>query len=198
MEPFTAIILAGGASARMGRPKALLPFGDETLIERVVHRLRPLAAHTVIAAGAHVAIPALDGVRVVDDPTPLQGPLSGILNGLRAMSTDLAFVCGCDHPFLEPRLIELLVERSAAGPGAVALVADVAQPLLATYRSTVADVAAAMLAAGERRAVDLVRRARLTEVREAELLIADPSGASFVDVDTPQAYQDALARIAAR
>jgi molybdopterin-guanine dinucleotide biosynthesis protein A len=195
VERFTAIILAGGASARMGRPKALLPFGEESLIERVVRRLEPLTDEIVIAKGAHVGLPPLGPVRIVDDPTPLEGPLSGILNGLRAMRTELGFVCGCDHPFLEPALVELLVERSAAVPGVAAIVDGIAQPLLATYRSSVVDVAAAMLAAGERRAVDLVRRAGLAEISQAELLRVDPSGASFVDVDTPEAYRRALEQI---
>src|SRR5437870_12517229 len=102
MEPFTAIVLAGGASARMGRPKALLPFGAETLIERVVRRLEPIAAEIVVVSGPHLVLPVLRHARIVEDETPLQGPVAGILYGLRAARTDLSFVCGCDHPFLEP------------------------------------------------------------------------------------------------
>jgi len=192
MEPFTAIVLAGGASARMGRPKALLPFGAETLIERVVRRLEPIATEVVVVSGPHLILPALPGARIIEDETPLQGPVAGILYGLQAARTDLGFVCGCDHPFLEPGVVRLLVERSAAAPGAVAVCDGVPQPLVGAYRKSVAAVAASMLAAGERRALDLVQRAGLVEIPEQHLLRVDSSGLWFLDVDTPDAYRRAL------
>ena len=198
MEPFTAIVLAGGASARMGRPKALLPFGAETLIERVVRRLEAIASEVVVVSGPHLVLPALHNARVIEDEKPLQGPVAGILNGLRAARTDLGFVCGCDHPFVEPAVVRLLVERAAAARGAVAVFDGIPQPLVGVYRQSVAEIAASMLAAGERRAAALVRRAGLVEVPEEELRRADPSGRGFLDVDTPEAYNRALELVSLR
>jgi len=198
MEPFTVIVLAGGASARMGRPKALLPFAAETLIERVVRRLEPIAAEVVVVSGPHLVLPALRNARIVEDETPLQGPIAGILYGLRAARTDLSFVCGCDHPFLEPAVVRLLIERSAAARGAVAVFEGIPQPLVGVYRQSVAAIAASMLAAGERRAAALVRQAGLVEVLQEDLLRIDPAGLGFLDVDTPQAYKRALELISLR
>jgi molybdopterin-guanine dinucleotide biosynthesis protein A len=198
MEPFTAIVLAGGASARMGRPKALLPFGAETLIERVVRRLEPIASEVVVVSGPHLVLPALRNARVIEDEKPLQGPVAGILYGLRAARTDLGFVCGCDHPFLEPAVVRLLIERSAAARGAVAVFGGIPQPLVGAYRQSVAEIAASMLAAGERRAAALVRQGGLVEVPEEDLLRIDPYGRGFLDVDTPEAYKRALELISLR
>jgi molybdopterin-guanine dinucleotide biosynthesis protein A len=196
MEPFATIVLAGGASSRLGRPKALLPFGAETLIERVVRRLAAGSSEVVVVVGPHVRLPPLpDPVRVVEDEIPLQGPVAGIAYGLAAARTPLAFVCGCDHPFLEPEIARLLVERTCDRNGAVVVSAGVPQPLLAVYRKGVATIATAMLASGERRAARLVELARLVEVSEEDLLAIDPAGLSLFDVDTPQAYREALARL---
>jgi len=193
MEPFTAIVLAGGASARMGSPKALLRFGDETLIERVVRRLKPISAEVVVVSGAHIELPPLSDARIVVDDVPSQGPVAGIVYGIRAAETDVLFVCGCDHPFLEPALVTLLVRRAEGVDGAVPIVGGVRQPLTAAYHRRIGAIAQTLLAAGERRASALLDRARLSEVTGTELAAADPSGLSFLDIDTPEAYRHALA-----
>jgi molybdenum cofactor guanylyltransferase len=196
MEPFTTIVLAGGASSRMGQPKALLPFGPETLIERVVRRLAAGSSEIVVVSGPHVRLPPLpDEVRVVADEVPLQGPVAGIRYGLMAARTELGFVCGCDHPFVEPALGRLLAERTVDRDGAIVVSKGVPQPLLAVYRKRVATIAATMLASGERRAVRLGEHARLVQLSDEDLFAVDPSGLSLLDVDTPQAYHDALARL---
>lgn len=196
MEPFTTIVLAGGDSSRMGTPKALLRFGEETAIERTIRRLRPVSAGLVIVSGPHLSLPPLaDDVRLVEDPEPLLGPVAGIRNGLAAAPTDLAFVCGCDQPLLSLRVVLLLATRAAGAPGAVAVWRGRREPLVAAYRKDAARIAATMLRAGERRAQELTRRAGLIEVCEAELRAVDPGGASFFDVDTPHAYAEALRRL---
>ena len=197
MRRFTTIVLAGGASTRMGTPKALLPFGTETLIERVTRRLAEVSAEVIVVAGSHVRLPALPrSVRVLEDETPLQGPVAGILYGLRAASYETSFVCGCDHPLLAPAIARLLVEQSS-GDGAVAVWKGRLQPLVAAYQRHVADVAEAMLARGERRARALVENARLVRVLPEQWITADPSGRSFLDVDTPDAYADVLRLLSA-
>jgi molybdopterin-guanine dinucleotide biosynthesis protein A len=193
---FSTIVLAGGASSRMGSPKALLRFGGETLIERVTRRLAEVSAEVIVVAGPHVPLPALPGgARAVQDDRPLQGPLAGIFYGLRAAATDLCFVCGCDHPFLAPAIAQLLVAH-ARGDGAVSVWEGREQPLVAAYRRDLAEVAAELLAAGEHRPLALLDRASLARVTATDLADADPSGRSFFDIDTPEAYSHALRLLA--
>jgi molybdenum cofactor guanylyltransferase len=192
VRPFSTIVLAGGASSRVGSPKALLRFGGETLIERVTRQLLKPSTEVIVVVGPHVALPALPArVRVVQDDRPLQGPLAGILYGLRAATTEICFVCGCDHPFLAPAVARLLVEH-ARQDGAVSVWEGREQPLVAAYRRGVAEIAADLLAAGERRTLALLERARLTRVAGSDLAAADPTGQSFFDVDTPEEYARAL------
>lgn len=198
MLRLTTIVLAGGASVRMGAPKALLRFGAETAIERVLRRLRGCSVARIVVSGPHLALPPLDAeVRLVQDPEPLLGPLAGIRNGLRAACTDFAFVCGCDQPLIAPAVVECLAVAAAGGAGAAALWAGHPQPLVAVYRRDVAEIAERMLRDGNHRARQLVARAGLAVVDEETLRAVDPTGASFFDVDTPEAHAEALRRIAA-
>ncbi|MGH7918678.1 MAG: NTP transferase domain-containing protein, partial [Candidatus Dormibacteraceae bacterium] len=79
----TLAVLAGGASRRMGRPKAMLPLGGMTLIEWVVRRLGPSFAETLVATGPDSPLPeSLEPFRVLD-AWPGAGPLAGIEVALR-------------------------------------------------------------------------------------------------------------------
>src|SRR6476620_8987933 len=100
-----AIILCGGQSRRMGYSKAWLPFGDETMLQRVV-RLADTAVETIVvvqAAGQN--LPALpERTIIATDANPERGPLEGLLAGLKALppGVDAAFVTSCDVPLLSP------------------------------------------------------------------------------------------------
>ena len=96
MPALPAIVLAGGKSSRMGRPKALLPIGPtrETFLERVMRTLKDAGIEdVVIVVGADAAAirqraqPAPTGVRIVDNPDWEQGQLTSLLAGLRSIDT---------------------------------------------------------------------------------------------------------------
>lgn len=196
MASFATIVLAGGASSRMGRAKALLPFGPETLIERMVRRLAPVSREVVVVSGPHLRLPPLpEGARLVEDEQPLEGPLSGIRYGLRATASELLFVCGCDHPFFLPAVAEMLVARCLGEPdalGAWPRWKTTPQPLLGAYRKTILPVVESMLDRGKRRAIDLPSLVTIVDVAAEDVLAVDPSGQSFFDVDTPEDYRAAL------
>lgn len=182
----------------MGRAKALLPFGAETLIERAVRRMAAISVEVIVVSGPHLKLPPLPAtVRVVEDEEPLQGPLAGILYGLRAARTDLCFTCGCDLPFLDPEIARFLVSRSAGADGAVPEWNGFPQPLAAAYHRRLVAMLSDLIATGERRAVSIVEHANIALVPSVELRRIDAEGASFIDIDTPQAYREALQRLAA-
>ena len=110
-----AVILCGGESRRMGRPKAWLPFGDERMLERVVRLAGTVARPIVVVAASGQELPELAvDVAVVRDPVAGRGPLQGLAAGLGALpdSVELAYATATDVPFLEPRWIGRLVELS--------------------------------------------------------------------------------------
>ena len=113
------VVLAGGRSSRMGRPKAALEWHGSTLL----HRTTALLARTVGGPVLVVAAPGQDlpelppRVEVVADPVEGLGPMRGLATGLAALGerSPVAFVCSTDLPFLHPALIRRVL-RGFADP----------------------------------------------------------------------------------
>ena len=181
----SAIILAGGLSRRMGVDKTALPFGDETMLERI-HRICGAACSEVVIAGGTETL-SLPGVSHAID----QGrcPLDGILAGLHHVRPDrLAFVTGCDAPLLQSSLIDLLFERAAPQRGAVPAAGGHLHPTCAVYSPSLAPEIDALLRAGERRAVAITRLPGVAIIPESELRAADPELLSLRGCNTPDEY----------
>jgi molybdenum cofactor cytidylyltransferase len=114
-----AVILSAGASRRMGRPKALLPYREGTFLEHLIEVTRhPRIGLTriVLGAGAEVirTIAKLDPSVVVLNPEWEKGQLSSICVGLRSLvgiDVDGIVLCPVDHPLVTERLVGDLVEQ---------------------------------------------------------------------------------------
>jgi molybdenum cofactor cytidylyltransferase len=114
-----AIILSAGASSRMGRPKALLPYREGTFLEHLIQATRhPRIGVTriVLGAGAEEIRTAakLDASMVVLNPDWQQGQLSSICAGLRSLEgikTDGMILCPVDHPLVSATLVSHLIEQ---------------------------------------------------------------------------------------
>jgi molybdopterin-guanine dinucleotide biosynthesis protein A len=194
------IVLCGGRSQRMGRPKAWLPFGGEPLLARVVRRLGEAADPVVVVAAPGQDLPPLPpAVSVARDPEEGRGPLQGFAVGLAALAgqVDFAFLASCDSPFLSPallrRLADLLGPALACAPAAGAY----RQPLAALYRLEVAPTVARLLSEGRQRVLDLFDAVPTRVVTEAELADVDPGLRSLRNVNTPEEYEAALREEAA-
>jgi molybdenum cofactor guanylyltransferase len=202
VRPASAIILAGGRSARMGQPKATLILGGVTLIERTVAELaRAFVDIVVVAAPAAEAIelPALGAVTIVRDDDAYQGPVGALARGLRAARHELAFACSCDLPMLRMEvaswLISLIGERDDA---VIPRVGERLQPLHALYRRRCADRLDAMLARGERRLRTIADAVNARIVSEAEYRRADAEALSCFNINTREDYARAKALAIAR
>ncbi len=96
MKP-AAILLAGGASTRMGQPKALLPIAGQTFLGRLITLYRPHCEPVIVVLGhAAEAIRAgvsEEGVQWVTNPAPERGQFSSLQTGLSALppATDCLF-----------------------------------------------------------------------------------------------------------
>lgn len=111
-----AIILCGGKSTRMGRDKAMLPFGpNEVMLQRVVRIVSEVVepSRIVVVAAEGQALPALpEKVQIARDKRPERGPLEGLRAGLAAIGdrADAAYATSCDVPLLAPAFVERLFE----------------------------------------------------------------------------------------
>ena len=189
----SAVILAGGKSSRMGRPKALLPFDGEPLIARIVARLREIFEDIVIVAAPGQDLPPLP-VRLTHDHVAYQGPVSGIYHGLQAAQNRASFVGSCDMPFINLSLISYLAGQIADYDAVVPFWEGRYQPLFAVYRSAVTPLLAEQLERGELRPVTLLERVRTLRIDEPALRRFDPEGLSFVNMNTAADYEAALER----
>ncbi|MDQ6884569.1 MAG: molybdenum cofactor guanylyltransferase [Candidatus Dormibacteraeota bacterium] len=181
------VILAGGRGRRMGRDKATLPAGDESLVQRIVRRLRPVVDQVIVAGGQPESAPI--GSAVVADAYPEAGPLAGILAGLRAARTPYAWVVGCDLPDVEPGLGPFMVRAMAGVDAVVPRVAGEPQGVCAVYAVTLAPRIDDLLRSGKRSVGALLETCRMHEVEEAELRLIDPELRSFRNLNTPAEYE---------
>lgn len=189
------VVLCGGQSSRMGRPKAWLPFGDELMLPRVVRLLGEEVSPLVVVAAPGQGVPPLPAeIEIVRDPEQGRGPLQGLAAGLAALRgrADAAYLSSCDVPFLRPafvrRLIELLGEHSICVPDA----GGYRHPLAAVYRIEVAAVAERLLAEGRARPAFLFDAVPTRVVTADELLDVDPTLETLRNLNTPTEYEAAL------
>src|SRR4051812_34909297 len=101
------VVLEGGRSRRMGRPKATLEWHGSTLVRRVGGLLaRAVDGPVIVVTAPGQALPALP-FEVVEDAREGQGPLQGIAAGLGALRgrAALAFVSAVDVPLLDPSFV---------------------------------------------------------------------------------------------
>jgi molybdenum cofactor guanylyltransferase len=176
----------------MGRDKASLPFGGETLLARVVRLVREAADEVVVVAREGQALPDGFDRQAVRDPAEGFGPLAGIAVGLRHTAADRAFVIACDAPFLRPAVIGRLLELSHGYDAAVPLVGGHPMTLAAVYSASVAPVAEQLVTARELRVRGLLDRIRVRTVLPEELRDVDPALETFRTCHTPEDYAAAL------
>jgi len=188
------IILCGGQSRRMGRPKAWLPIAGELMLPRVARILGEVVSPLVVVAAPEQAVPSLPpDIAIVRDEEKDRGPLQGLAAGLAALAgkAEAAFLSSCDVPFLRPafvrRVIELLDDRRICVPQ----VGGFHHPLAAVYRVDVLPVVRQLLAADRLRPVFLFDSVPTRVVTAADLGDADPALQSLRNLNTPEEYEAA-------
>ena len=180
----------------MGVPKATLPFGDETMLQRVARLLGTVVSPIIVVAAHEQSLPALpEHVRVARDEREAQGPLEGIRAGLSALpqSVDAAYITSCDVPLLVPAFVERMAELMGDHDIAVMEVDGFPHPLSAIYRRTTLPHVESLLAGGRLRPVFLFDAVRTRRVQPEEMTVVDPELRTLRNLNTPEDYRAALA-----
>jgi molybdopterin-guanine dinucleotide biosynthesis protein A len=188
------IVVCGGQSKRMGRPKAWLPFAGEIMLPRVLRLLGEAVNPLVVVAAPDQELPPLPpGVDVVRDEEKGRGPLQGLAAGLKSLQgrAGAAYASSCDVPFLHPafvrRMIELLGDKQISVPH----VEGYHHPLAAVYRLEVAAAVERLLAEDRLRPMFLFDLVPTRVVEAAELVAADPTFQTLRNLNTPEDYEAA-------
>jgi len=196
--PVTAggIVLCGGRSTRMGTSKALLPFGGETMLQRVIRLLGSVVSPLVVVAAPGQSLPELPAsITVARDEREDRGPLEGLRAGLKALpdGVEVAYVTSCDVPLLEPAFVRRMIELLGDDDIAVVEIDGFPHPLSAVYRRRTLPHVEALLAADRLRPVFLFDAMRTRRVHPAELALVDPQLLTLRNLNTRDDYLDALA-----
>jgi molybdenum cofactor cytidylyltransferase len=184
------IILAAGASSRMGTPKALLDYRGETFVGRLVRVLGGSSQPVIVVLGYHAdvireSVPA--NARIVVNPDPSRGQLSSLQTGLAALPAEadgFAFI-PVDSPAVEAETVAKLIQAFGRRDTSTLFVIPRqfgrrGHPVVAA-RSIAAEFLALRPTAEAREVVH-------AHVNRTEYVDVDDSGI-FADVDDPESYQ---------
>jgi len=158
----TLLVLAGGSSRRMGRPKAWLEVGETTLLRWMVERLGPAFSEVVVSFAEPEQLQQLVPYRLVFDRKAEGGPLAGIEAGLAVARNEVAFVVACDMPYVTQAVAEMAVAAARSCDAAMPRVGRRPEPVCAAYRRSSLAAITAALDGGDLKAADIAARLDVT------------------------------------
>jgi molybdopterin-guanine dinucleotide biosynthesis protein A len=181
----------------MGTAKASLPFGGETLLQRVVRQIGEIVRQVIVVAAPGQDVGSLaPATRLVHDRRKGRGPLEGLAAGLAVLEPEIraVFLVGCDAPFIAPALVERLFMELGRHDIVVAKDDGFHHSLAAVYRTSIRRHVEALLEADRLRPAFLFELCDTREIPVEQLRDVDPELLSFQNLNQPHDYLSALAR----
>jgi len=182
-DDVTGVILAGGRSSRMGRDKAMLKIGEETLFDRILGIMQPLFPQIIIAGDRPDLV--RPGVSCYPDHYP-GSALGGLYTGLFTAQTDTIFVSSCDMPFPAPDIIRIILSLREGHDVVVPVTPSGFEPLFALYHKNCLPVIRDMLERKEYCVFDFYPLMRVRYLSVAEL--PQDWQWSLMNVNTPEEF----------
>jgi molybdopterin-guanine dinucleotide biosynthesis protein A len=173
---FSAVILAGGKSSRMGRDKAWLEIGGQTLLARQTGLVRELGAAETFVSGRADADYSAFGCRVLLDQFADAGPLAGIERALGEAAFPMLLVLAVDLPEMSVNFLRRLVAGGVQKQGAIPRVNGKIEPLAAVFPKSAHTLAVAQIARGQFAAKDFAG------------LCVQTGLARFIELETDEAH----------
>lgn len=190
-EAIAIMILAAGASTRMGRPKQLLPYGEHSFLRHtaevaVASGYQPIVV--VLGAYAEQTRSELSQlpVQVVENGQWSKGMGTSIQVGIQALSTmsdpvEAAVLTLCDQPFVSARIITRLIEAYRI----------TGQPIVASAYSGTLGVPALFRHSFFPKLMALSSREGAKQViqKHPQEVVSIPFPEGTIDIDTPKDYE---------
>jgi len=180
----TAVIFAGGKSSRMGKDKALLPFGEyTTLSEFQYKKLNMLFSQVYLSAKEN----KFDfKCPVITDTFKEDSPLVGIISIFETLEIEEVFILSVDAPFINQAVIESIYEEENKEYDViVAQSPSGTQPLCGIYKKSILALAYQQLEKNNHKLHDLLSLART-------LYVPFKDDTLFSNLNHPDEYQQAL------
>ncbi|MFI5282927.1 MAG: molybdenum cofactor guanylyltransferase [Candidatus Dormibacterales bacterium] len=172
------LVLAGGLSRRMGRPKPWLEVDDTYLLRYTAERLADAFAEVLVSFAEPEQMEQPVPYRVVFDRKASAGPLAGIEAGLMASRHEVVFVLACDMPYVTLEAAEMAVASARRCDAAIPRVDGRPEPVCGGYRTSALGVIKAALDYGHYRTAEVVEQLDVTWLENL-----DP--AQFRSLNTP-------------
>ncbi len=180
----------------MGRDKAKLLLGNETMLDRQLRLLR-LVCRFVAVLGPRALVAGLD-VPAFPDELPGRGPIGGIYTGLKRTRTDFNLFLGCDLPFMEVAFLHFLCQQALESKADVTVPKSRdhrLQPLCAIYRRRTLGAVQRSLELGENKVSRFFSRVRCVVIPWREIVRAGFAARIFDNMNTLEDYQAATKRL---
>lgn len=185
MTSVRGYVLAGGRSRRMGRDKALLPWGAGTLLDHALARVREAFGEARVLGGDGGRYP---GTPDLADAWPGAGPLGALATALRHAGGEAVVLLAVDLPHVTADVLRRLAARLPGHDAVVPQSAHGPEPLCAAYAPACLEPVTRRLLEGERRMTAFWPDVRVLEVTPAELAAGEDGTVLFRNVNTPADY----------
>lgn len=198
MRQIGGLILAGGESARMGKPKGLLELHGAPMIVHMARIVEAVAGTPIVVGSPQMY--ELVGLRAIADDFPGAGPLGGIATALRAADRPWNLIVACDLPYLTGAWLDYLAGRAlrSTADAVIPMSEGGAEPLCAMYHKRGEDLIRAALERGTRKVTDGLAGLRVESVAPAEWKAFDSEGLLFKNMNSPREYEEVKVRLERR
>jgi len=190
-NPITVAILTGGQSSRMGTNKAFTRVGGVPIIERILQRVSDLGEETILITNtpgdyAHLGMPSYP------DRIPGKGPLGGLYTAISEAHYPYVLAVSCDQPFLNPILLQALIDQRGGVDVVVPLDRDdYPQSMHAVYGKGCLPAIQESIDADKLKMIGFFPQVHVRKVSGEDIDRYDPQRISFVNVNTPDDLAEA-------
>ncbi len=192
----TGVVLSGGENSRIPFIKGFLTVDGKTIIERALYALSKVLGRVVISTNEPERYFPF-GVPLIGDIIPEKGPISGILSVLTATGEDAIFVVACDMPFVNEDLVRYIAgvydkqrrDVSEAVDAVIPVFEGKVEPLFGVYTRSVVEAIETTILTGRKGLIALLDSLNVRYITDEEVRAIDPSGMSFVNINTMEDYE---------
>jgi molybdopterin-guanine dinucleotide biosynthesis protein A len=193
-------VLAGGASSRFGRDKALVRFGAIPLLLQIAQLAQTCTSEVTIVAGGQKYVDLGGKLEIIEDQWPREGPLGGIITALQhtaATNRSAAWnlILSCDMPFLTAEWLAFLVEHARESDKEIQVIlphsAHGPEPLCACYRTSAAAALKNVFDRGVRKVTQALKEVRTEVLDDSVWKRFDSAGRLFWNMNTPADFAEA-------
>jgi molybdopterin-guanine dinucleotide biosynthesis protein A len=162
------LVLAGGGSHRMGRPKAWLEVGDTFLLRYVVDRLAPAFSEVIVSFAEPEQLEVPLPYRIVFDRKQSAGPLAGLEAGLLAAHYEAVFAVACDMPYVTQEIAHMAIVAARRSDAAIPRIDDRPEPVCGAYRRSALPAITEALDGGRLKTADVVAELDVTWLEDLD------------------------------